>query len=231
MRRRHPRADEVSTGPRARVELIGAARPPAGLTSHVPVVAVGVSCVLEALMTASAANGSHPGLMVGPTSEFSLFFRVKPGRGPVLAGGAADLQDTPGYRPGDYGMAIQTIHEARFVLFDDDTRLAFITSFDGPWDAYMEDFFTSGPTLALFDADLPAHRGLRRAARPGGRQGLRSRRGADGSGVCAQLRRHGQGDPEGAAGERGVPAGARPPAGRGDPPASGAAAAAGEAAD
>ena len=63
-----------------------------------------------------------------------------------------DLQDTPGYRPGDYGMAIQSIHEARFVLFDDDTRLAFITSFDGPWDAYMEDFFTSGPTLGLFDA-------------------------------------------------------------------------------
>ena len=48
-------------------------------------------------------------------------------------------------------MAIATIHEARFVLFDDDTRLAFITSFDGPWDPYMEDFFTSGPTLALFD--------------------------------------------------------------------------------
>ena len=48
-------------------------------------------------------------------------------------------------------MAIKTIHEARFVLFDDDTRLAFITSFDGPWDVYMDDFFTSGPTLALFD--------------------------------------------------------------------------------
>jgi hypothetical protein len=48
-------------------------------------------------------------------------------------------------------MAIKTIHEARFVLFDDDTRLAFVTSFDGSWDAYMEDFFTSGPTLALFD--------------------------------------------------------------------------------
>ena len=38
------------------------------------------------------------------------------------------------------------------MLFDDDTRLLFATSFDGPWDAYMEDFFTSGPTLALFDA-------------------------------------------------------------------------------
>jgi hypothetical protein len=62
------------------------------------------------------------------------------------------LQSHPGYRPGDYGMAVTTIHEARFVLFDDDTRLLFATSFDGPWDAYMEDFFTSGPTLELFDA-------------------------------------------------------------------------------
>jgi hypothetical protein len=62
------------------------------------------------------------------------------------------LQNHPGYRPGEYHMAIATIHEARFVLFDDDTRLLFATSFDGPWDAYMEDFFTSGPTLALFDA-------------------------------------------------------------------------------
>src|SRR3954451_6836137 len=93
----------------------------------------------------------QPGLSVGPTSEFSLFFRVKPGQGGALRAALLDLQDTPGYRPGDYGMAIRTIHEARFVLFDDDTRLAFVTSFDGPWDAYMEDFFTSGPTLALFD--------------------------------------------------------------------------------
>ena len=88
---------------------------------------------------------------VGPTSEFSLFFHVKAGEGAGLRTALRDLQDTPGYRPGDYGMAVATIHEARFVLFDDDTRLAFITSFDGPWDAYMEDFFTSGPTLALFD--------------------------------------------------------------------------------
>ena len=93
----------------------------------------------------------QPGLSVGPTSEFSLFFRVKAGRGASLRAALLELQNTPGYRPGDYGMAIQTIHEARFVMFDDDSRLAFVTSFDGPWDAYMEDFFTSGPTLALFD--------------------------------------------------------------------------------
>jgi hypothetical protein len=99
----------------------------------------------------SGAGAVQPGLRVGPTSEFSLFFRVRDGEAPSLRAALLELQDTPGYRPGDYGMAIQTIHEARFVLFDDDTRLAFITSFDGPWDAYMEDFFTSGPTLALFD--------------------------------------------------------------------------------
>src|SRR5215207_7126859 len=106
----------------------------------------------ESHMTTAAAGAARAGVSVGPTSEFSLFFRVKPGQGGALRDALRDLQATPGYRPGDYGMAIRTIHEARFVLFDDDTRLAFITSFDGPWDAYMEDFFTSGPTLALFDA-------------------------------------------------------------------------------
>src|SRR4051812_12097220 len=101
-------------------------------------------------MTSADGGAPHPGLMVGPTSEFSLFFRVKPGQAPSLRAALLHLQETPGYRPGDYGMAIQTIHEARFVMFDGDTQLAFITSFDGPWDAYMEDFFTSGPTLELF---------------------------------------------------------------------------------
>jgi hypothetical protein len=99
----------------------------------------------------AASETVRPGLSVGPTSEFSLFFRIKPGEADAMRAALRDLQATPGYRPGDYDMAIATIHEARFVLFDGDTRLAFITSFDGPWDAYMEDFFTSGPTLALFD--------------------------------------------------------------------------------
>ncbi len=47
-------------------------------------------------------------------------------------------------------MPIATIHEARFVLFDEGTRVLFATSFDGPWDAYMEDF--ASKPLQLFDA-------------------------------------------------------------------------------
>src|SRR5919107_3646400 len=103
-------------------------------------------------MAASATGAPRPGVSVGSTSEFSLFFRVRSGHGDALREALRSLQDHPGYRPGDYHLAIATIHEARFVLFDDDTRLLFATSFDGPWDAYMDDFSTSGPTLQLFDA-------------------------------------------------------------------------------
>ena len=103
-------------------------------------------------MSEPAMGNATPGVTVGPTTEFSLFFRVRNEHGADLRRALQDLQSHPGYRPGEYNMAIATIHEARFVLFDDDTRLLFATSFDGPWDAYMDDFFTSGPTLALFDA-------------------------------------------------------------------------------
>lgn len=102
-------------------------------------------------MATPATGTPRPGLSVGSTSEFTLFFRVKPGHGDALREAVQMLQRTPGYQSGDYQLAIATIHEARFVLFDDDTRLLFATSFDGPWDAYMEDFATSGPTLQLFD--------------------------------------------------------------------------------
>src|SRR4051812_3490963 len=103
-------------------------------------------------MSGSSEEAVRPGVSVGPTSEFSLFFVVKEGHGGELRDALEALQNHPGYRPGEYNMAIATIHEARFVLFDDDARLLFATSFDGPWDAYMDDFFTSGPTLELFDA-------------------------------------------------------------------------------
>jgi hypothetical protein len=102
-------------------------------------------------MAAPATGAPRPGVSVGSTSEFSLFFHVKPGHGEALREAVRTLPNHPGYRPGDYQIAIATIHEARFVLFDDDTRLLFATSFDGPWDAYMDDFATSGPTLQLFD--------------------------------------------------------------------------------
>ena len=99
-------------------------------------------------MTAEATL--RPGVRVGPTSEFTLFFHVKPGHGPALREALEALQSSPGYRPGDYELPIAVIHEARFVPFDDDTRLLFATSFDGSWDSYMLDF--ASKPLKLFDA-------------------------------------------------------------------------------
>ncbi len=92
----------------------------------------------------------RPGVRVGSTSEFSLFFRVRPGHEKDIREAVQALLKSPGYRPGDYDLPIAVIHEARFVLFDGGTRLLFATSFDGPWDAYMEDF--AAKPLRLFDS-------------------------------------------------------------------------------
>lgn len=101
-------------------------------------------------MTTAATDPAGPGITVGPTSEFSLFFHVRPGQEREIREAITALQHSPGYRPGDYELPIAVIHEARFVLFDDDTRLLFATSFDGTWDAYMEDF--ASKPLKLFDS-------------------------------------------------------------------------------
>jgi len=103
------------------------------------------------MTAAGEVTSDRPGVRVGSTSEFTLFFRVIPGHAEELRKAMTALMDSPGYRPGDYEVAVATIHEARFVMFDDDTRLLFATSFDGSWDAYMEDFASAGP-LKMFDA-------------------------------------------------------------------------------
>src|SRR3982750_2450914 len=92
---------------------------------------------------------SRPGVQVGPTSEFTLFFRVRPGHGEALREALRDLQESPGYRPGDYELPIAVIHEALFLPFANDPRLPFPTSFDGPWESYMVDF--ASKPLKLFD--------------------------------------------------------------------------------
>jgi hypothetical protein len=101
-------------------------------------------------MATSESGTSRPGVNVGSTSEFSLFFGVRPGHEDDMREALRTLQSSPGYRPGDYEMPIASIHEARFVQFDAGKRLLFATSFDGPWDAYMEDF--ASKPLQLFDS-------------------------------------------------------------------------------
>ena len=49
---------------------------------------------------------------------------------------------------------IGTLHESRWVLFDDGKRLLFASTFDGDWDKYIEDFGTAN--AAFFD-DILQH--------------------------------------------------------------------------
>jgi hypothetical protein len=80
------------------------------------------------------------GLKSGTRTEFSIFAKVKPGHAKalteVLTGGA--VQDPKVLKEGL--KAIGTLHEARWVMFDDDTRVMFCSSFDGDWDTYIDDF-------------------------------------------------------------------------------------------
>ena len=164
-------------------------------------------------MATPSTGTSRPGVRVGSASEFSLFFRVRPGHENDLREAVQALQESPGYRPGDYDLPIATIHEARFVLFDEGTRLLFATSFDGPWDAYMEDF--ASKPLQLFDSIFRHVEGYERPSRSHRGEGFHPERSEDGRGLRAKLPGHGKGDPKGSACERGVPAGARRSAGRG----------------
>ena len=146
-------------------------------------------------MTATEVQSARPGLQVGTTSEFTLFFRVRPGHGEAIRQALQDLQNSDGYRPGDYRIPIAVIHEARFVLFDDDTRLLFATSFDGPWDAYMVDFASENRCSCS-----PRSSSTSRATRgsPTSRRSeLHPECPGDGRGLRAQLPRHRQGDPKG----------------------------------
>lgn len=42
---------------------------------------------------------------------------------------------------------VGTVHDMRFVIFDDDKKVLFCTAYDGDWDAYIEDFATKIPDL------------------------------------------------------------------------------------
>jgi len=89
-----------------------------------------------------AAASPRKGRKSGVVSELSVFLKVKPGREKqVREVFDADADDPD--RPAKATMllnSVGTVHEARTVLFDDDTRLLIATSFDGDWDVYIEDF-------------------------------------------------------------------------------------------
>jgi hypothetical protein len=60
------------------------------------------------------------------------------------------------------GDLVGTLHNMRFVFFDNDTRLLFATTYDGEWDAYIDDFVANIPDyLDLIDSAWDGWPGIR----------------------------------------------------------------------
>jgi len=86
-----------------------------------------------------AQGNSRPGLKAGQSNEFTLIMNLKPGgaerlrqklgSGSQLGGQNQSLMDRMG-----------TVHDLRYLVFDNDTRLLFASTFDGDWDQYLDDF-------------------------------------------------------------------------------------------
>ena len=89
----------------------------------------------------SNQSGARPGLKSGRSNEMTLIMPLKPG-------GAERLRKKlgPGKFPGSWALdRVGTVHDLRYLVFDNDTRLIFASTFDGDWDAYINDFASTIP--------------------------------------------------------------------------------------
>ena len=93
-----------------------------------------------------AQGNVRPGLMAGQVQEFTLIMNLKPGGAERLRKKlASDSNFADQNRP--VVDRVGTLHDMRFVIFDNDTRLLFASTFDGDWDAYIDDFAARIPDL------------------------------------------------------------------------------------
>jgi hypothetical protein len=78
---------------------------------------------------------------IGQVTELTLVADLKPGTGPTLKAALAAAQ----LNPSPMLAKLATIHFARWVLFDRDTRLIFTSNFDGRLEDYLRDFSVQMP--------------------------------------------------------------------------------------
>ena len=86
----------------------------------------------------------RPGLKAGRSNEFTIIGRLKPGGAERLR---KRVKDNFNIRDQSTFDRIGTLHDMRFVIFDNDTRLLFASTFDGDWDAYIDDFANLIPDI------------------------------------------------------------------------------------
>lgn len=87
-----------------------------------------------------------PGVRAGKRNELTMFYRVKPGHEKLIRKAIEDFFSSPARTnmddPRVFNYIAQTgVHDIRLALFDNDTRLVWLTSFDTEWDPYIDDTF------------------------------------------------------------------------------------------
>src|ERR1700676_304484 len=91
----------------------------------------------EKPMTTTNAVKARPGTKAGQANEFTLITPLKPGGAERVRKLMADGFTGERQKNTD---RIGTVHDLRFVIFDNDTRIMFASTYDGTWDSYMDDF-------------------------------------------------------------------------------------------
>ena len=102
-------------------------------------------------------SAGRVGARLGKVSELTIIV-------PLVAGGAQRLRAFLRLAKGNLnqGDKVGTLHNMRFVFFDNDTRLLFATAYDGDWDAYIDDFVTKIPDyLDIIDSAWDGWPGIR----------------------------------------------------------------------
>ncbi|KUN46124.1 hypothetical protein AQJ27_15435 [Streptomyces olivochromogenes] len=90
---------------------------------------------------APSAQPERPGRSDGVCSEFTVFTKIKPGHADALREDLAAMADAAADENVHAAVRqIGTLHDARHVIFDNDTRFMFASVFDGSWDTYIDDF-------------------------------------------------------------------------------------------
>ena len=90
----------------------------------------------------TTAPAVRPGNRVGQSNEFTLICDLKPGGADRMR--ALMAEGFTGERQANTDR-IATVHDLRFVIFDNDSRVIFASTFDGTWESYIDDFATILP--------------------------------------------------------------------------------------
>jgi hypothetical protein len=102
-------------------------------------------------------SAGRVGARLGKISELTMVV-------PLAPGGADRLRAFLKLLGGNLAGAdkVGSVHDMRFVFFDDDTRMIFATTFDGDWDPYIDDFVTKIPDyLDIIDSAWEGWPGIR----------------------------------------------------------------------